>query len=156
MTKKNPKLILNFQETSAIIAARLIDTERTEAIITKTREKYRPLAARGALLFFVIVNLAEIDPMYQNSLKYFTQVFCSVIRVNQEKMEIEERIKTLMRLETYALYENISRGLFEKHKLVYSFLLAVAVSQSVSFIFFCQFVNVSMCQYFSDWFNQRR
>lgn len=77
--------------------------------------------------------MAEIDPMYQNSLKYFTQVFCTVIRMNQEKMEIEERIKTLMKLETYALYENISRGLFEKHKLVYSFLLAVAVSQSVSF-----------------------
>lgn len=62
------------QETSAIIAARLIETEATEEKISIAREKYRSVATRGSVLYFVVAQLAEIDPMYQYSLKYFTQV----------------------------------------------------------------------------------
>ena len=32
------------------------------------------MAIRGSVLYFVIAQLAEIDPMYQYSLKYFKQV----------------------------------------------------------------------------------
>lgn len=63
-----------FKETSAIIAARLIETEATEEKISIAREKYRPVATRGSVLYFVVAQLAEIDPMYQYSLKYFNQV----------------------------------------------------------------------------------
>lgn len=63
-----------FKETSAIIAARLIETEATEIKISTAREKYRPLAARGSILYFVVAQLGDVDPMYQFSLKYFNQV----------------------------------------------------------------------------------
>lgn len=62
------------KETSAIIATRLIETEATEEKITIAREKYRTVSTRGSVLYFVVANLAEIDPMYQFSLKYFNQV----------------------------------------------------------------------------------
>lgn len=62
------------KETSAIIAARLIETEATEIKISSAREKYRPLAARGSILYFVVAQLGDVDPMYQFSLKYFNQV----------------------------------------------------------------------------------
>lgn len=115
------------KETSAIIAARLIDTEETEKTITLKREKYRILATRGANLYFVVTSLADIDSMYQNSLKYFTQIYSNVIAINNIPMPVDERLVFLMEAELYAIYQNISRGLFEKHKLVFSFLLAVAV-----------------------------
>lgn len=38
------------------------------------REKYRTVATRGAVLYFAVAQLADIDPMYQFSLKYFNQV----------------------------------------------------------------------------------
>ncbi|CAD7077293.1 unnamed protein product [Hermetia illucens] len=117
------------KETSLIIAARLVDTEQTEQVITAKREKYRPLAARGAVIYFVVASLAEIDPMYQYSLKYFTQIFSSVISVPHAKMPTDERIKTLKMDELKAIFENVSRGLFEKHKLVFSFLLATTVEK---------------------------
>lgn len=120
------------KETSTIIASNLVNTEKTEESITAQRETYRPLAARGAVLFFVVVSLAEIDPMYQFSLRYFTQVFCAVITEEAPvtaKLKFEKRLKHLMDSETYAIYANISRGLFEKHKLIYSFLLATAVEK---------------------------
>uniref|UniRef100_A0A336LHG4 CSON012522 protein n=1 Tax=Culicoides sonorensis TaxID=179676 RepID=A0A336LHG4_CULSO len=117
------------KETSTIIASRLIDTERTEETITAQRETYRPLASRGAVLFFVVITLADIDPMYQFSLRYFTQVFCSVIEVKVPKMKHHERLKYLLENETYAIYTNISRGLFEKDKLIFSFMIATAIQR---------------------------
>lgn len=62
------------KETSAIIAMRLIESEATEKNISIAREKYRSVANRGSVLYFVVANLANIDPMYQFSLKYFNQV----------------------------------------------------------------------------------
>lgn len=32
------------------------------------------MATRGAVLYFAVAQLADIDPMYQFSLKYFNQV----------------------------------------------------------------------------------
>ncbi|XP_060664252.1 LOW QUALITY PROTEIN: dynein axonemal heavy chain 6 [Drosophila nasuta] len=117
------------KETSLIIAARLIDTEETEKIITASRERYRILSSRGAILYFVVAGLAEIDPMYQYSLKYFTQVFCNVLRLDHPVMAVDVRISTLMVDELKAIYDNISRGLFENHKLIFSFLLALSVER---------------------------
>ncbi|XP_032594376.1 dynein axonemal heavy chain 6 [Drosophila grimshawi] len=117
------------KETSLIIAARLIDTEETEKVITASRERYRILSSRGAILYFVVAGLAEIDPMYQYSLKYFTQIFCNVLRNDHPVMTVERRISTLMVDELKAVYDNISRGLFENHKLIFSFLLALSVER---------------------------
>ena len=60
--------------TSGIITNRLIEAEKTEEEITAAREKYRSVATRGSVMYFVVASLAEMDPMYQYSLKYFTQV----------------------------------------------------------------------------------
>lgn len=62
------------KETSSIIATRLKDSETTELEITEAREKYRSIACHGSVLYFVVANLALVDPMYQFSLKYFSQV----------------------------------------------------------------------------------
>lgn len=62
------------KETTEVIATRLQETEATEEKISVARERYRIVALRGSVLFFVVAQLAEIDPMYQFSLKYFIQV----------------------------------------------------------------------------------
>jgi len=62
------------KETSIVIATRLIESEATEDKISIAREKYRSVAVRGSVLYFVLANLADINPMYQFSLKYFVQV----------------------------------------------------------------------------------
>lgn len=56
------------------IAKRLVEAEATEAMISTARSHFLPIAARGSVLYFVITLLADIDPMYQFSLKYFTSV----------------------------------------------------------------------------------
>lgn len=60
--------------TSGAIKTRLEEAEATELMIDAAREKYRAVATRGSIMYFVIASLSEIDPMYQFSLKYFKQV----------------------------------------------------------------------------------
>lgn len=60
--------------TSAETTKRLVEAELTEQKITVARSKYIPVAARGSVMYFVVANMAEIDPMYQFSLKYFKTV----------------------------------------------------------------------------------
>ena len=43
--------------------------------IDSAREYYRVVAKRGSVLYFVIAELAMIDPMYQYSLEFFTRLF---------------------------------------------------------------------------------
>ncbi|EEZ99537.1 Dynein heavy chain, cytoplasmic-like Protein [Tribolium castaneum] len=117
------------KETSAVIAARLLETESTERKISEAREKYRTVSIRGSVLYFVIAQLAEIDPMYQYSLKYFNQIFNTVIETSEKSNDLKERLKILLREITAFVYTNVSRGLFERHKLVFSFMLCVAIHQ---------------------------
>ena len=67
------------QITSGAIKSRLKEAESTEIMINIAREKYRPIATRGSVMYFVIASLSEIDPMYQYSLKYFKQVSVVVV-----------------------------------------------------------------------------
>lgn len=61
------------QVTSETIKYRLEEAEATELMINSARDRYRPVATRGSVLYFVIASLSEIDPMYQFSLNYFKQ-----------------------------------------------------------------------------------
>ncbi|XP_038058163.1 dynein heavy chain 6, axonemal-like isoform X3 [Patiria miniata] len=113
--------------TSGVISTRLKEAEQTEEKITLAREKYRPVAARGSVMYFVVASLAEIDPMYQYSLKYFKNLFNQCIESSEKSDNLDTRLKILLRQTTIAVYTNVSRGLFEVHKLVYSFMLCADI-----------------------------
>lgn len=49
---------------AAEINQRVKDSKITEAQIDAARESYRPVAFRASLLFFAIIDLSTIDPMY--------------------------------------------------------------------------------------------
>jgi dynein heavy chain, axonemal len=113
--------------TSQAISGRLAEAEKTEANITIAREKYRPVAAKGSIMYFVVADLGLIDPMYQFSLRYFTQLFNVTIENSEKSTDLEKRLEILLRQTTIAVYTNVSRGLFEKDKLVFSFMLCAEI-----------------------------
>merc|ERR1719265_1968601 len=54
----------------------------TEVEINEARESYRPVAYRASVLFFCIVELTNLDPMYAFSLQWFQTLFAISIDVS--------------------------------------------------------------------------
>ena len=115
------------KELSAAIAERLAESEATEIEINIMREGYRPAAIRGSLIYFVIADLAQIDPMYQFSLAYFVALYNRVIDLADKSPDLATRLHNLKEYLTAASYTNVCRGLFEAHKLIFSFLMCTSI-----------------------------
>merc|ERR1719354_1384339 len=109
--------------TSGVISKRLVEAEKTNTSISVIREKYRPIAIRGSVLFFVVASLQEIDPMYMFSLQYFNSIFNKTISSAPQSTSLVKRLNILLDHTTFAIYKNVARGLFERHKLLFSFIM---------------------------------
>nr|XP_031294136.1 dynein heavy chain 14, axonemal [Camelus dromedarius] len=78
--------------TSNEILKRIKATKKAESEIEATRKKYLPIATRGALLYFLVSGLAQINCMYQFSLDWFRQIFVSSV-VSKSKEQEEHSVK---------------------------------------------------------------
>lgn len=122
------------KEAIATVSARLVDSVEAESAINIVREKYRPMAVRGAILFFTVTSLASMNSMYQFSYEYFVSIFRSVISDKDENVDLKTCIEPKMAEVGKAVYENISRGMFDRHKVVFRFLMAVAIEKSTGIL----------------------
>ena len=129
----DPKLVETLQESNKIskeINIKLEESRISNEAINTRREEYRPVATRGSLIYFVIDDISKIDPMYQYSLQYIKKLFSLAIESAQksEGMTMEEIISVLKQNITKIIYTNVSRGLFEEHKFIFSLMICTQVN----------------------------
>lgn len=121
------EILEDSKKTSGEINIRMADAKVVEVTINETRNTYTSVAIRGSVLYFVIADLAGINSMYQNSLVYVKSLFNKAIAQSPPADTVEERLTILIDRITRMLYTNISRGLFEADKLIYSFLMSTSI-----------------------------
>uniref|UniRef100_A0A2I3S252 Dynein axonemal heavy chain 14 n=1 Tax=Pan troglodytes TaxID=9598 RepID=A0A2I3S252_PANTR len=73
--------------TSNEISKRIEATKKAESEIQAIRKNYLPIATRGALLYFLVADLTQINYMYQFSLDWFHQVFVSSVVSKSKEQE---------------------------------------------------------------------
>ncbi|KAH0513658.1 Dynein heavy chain 14, axonemal [Microtus ochrogaster] len=140
--------------TSNEISKRIKETEKAEREIGAIRKNYLPIATRGALLYFVLTSLTQVEHMYQFSLEWFRQVFVfsTVSKTkeqkpdwqtdetaqekademsvsNQQNLEnpLTKNTKHAIDVLTRNVFRVVSSALFNEHKLCFSFRLCTTI-----------------------------
>jgi len=115
------------KKTSAVINTAMAEAAVTEKEIDEVRRSYKDYAVRASLLFFAVCELLVIDPMYQFSLQWFQQLAGLGIDNAPPGETPEARLLNLIAYFTFSIYQSVCRGVFEKHKLLFSFSLTMKI-----------------------------
>ncbi|TNJ26760.1 Dynein heavy chain [Giardia muris] len=132
----NENLIRVLSESKTVAAD--IEVKERQAVTTRAEIAryyafYRPLSVRCALIYFIVSDMSLVEPMYLFALGYYIRLFVMAVQAVPEYKEdpdhMKDRVDLLITRVTYAIFSNISRGVFEKDKLVFAFLLAARILQ---------------------------
>ncbi|XP_072163343.1 dynein axonemal heavy chain 10-like [Diadema setosum] len=129
----NVELVSTLEETkskASEVTEKLKLAATTAVDIDKLRDGYRPAAKRGAILFFVLSEMALINSMYQYSLAAFLGVFELSLKKSLPDSILIKRLRNIMDTLTHNIYNYACTGLFEKHKLLFSFQMTIKLEQS--------------------------
>merc|ERR1719174_2575316 len=112
------------------IGIKMQESKVTEKEIDEARTSYKRYAERAAIIFFCVTELSVIDPMYQFSLMWYQTLATLGIQNAKYADNPEERLDNLIDYLTYSIYQAVCRGLFEAHKLLFSFALIMKLKFS--------------------------
>uniref|UniRef100_H2LCS2 Dynein axonemal heavy chain 10 n=1 Tax=Oryzias latipes TaxID=8090 RepID=H2LCS2_ORYLA len=90
------------------------------------REGYRPVAKRGAVLFFALSDMALVNRMYQYSLTSYLSLFELSLQESLAHPNLQQRLENIINTLTY----NVHNYLFGKHKLLFSMNMTVKIEQT--------------------------
>ncbi|XP_043489632.1 dynein axonemal heavy chain 10 [Polistes fuscatus] len=121
----------NTKSSASEVTTKLFLGEVTAVDLNKLRDGYRPVAKRGAILFFVLTEMPTVNKMYQYSLNNYIEVFILSLRKALPDPTLVKRLRNIIPILTKNIYDYGCTGIFEKHKILYSFKICIDIEQSI-------------------------
>ncbi|XP_037820573.1 dynein heavy chain 10, axonemal isoform X1 [Lucilia sericata] len=118
----------NTKSKAAIVLEQLKLSAETQRDIEKLRDGYRPAAKRGAVLFFALSDMSTVNAMYQYALAAYLDVFTFSLRKSVPDTVLAKRLNNIIKTLTENIYCYGCTGIFEKHKLLFSFQIATKLA----------------------------
>jgi dynein heavy chain len=102
-------------KTATKVAKALKEISKGQDELLEARSKYQPVAARAAMLFFVVKDLSKLEHVYQFSLKWFMDIFEAELSAeevpNPTGVPIDPVIDLNERL-TQSVYQKVCLSIF--------------------------------------------
>lgn len=119
---------LDMAKTKSVkIEQALINAKKTAEDIEANRESYKGVAKRGSILCFALFGLSEISDMYEYSLNAYMTVFMNALETSKKDNVLQARLKYITDKLTQLVYEFTCMGIFERHKLMFSFQMTTMI-----------------------------
>jgi dynein heavy chain len=109
------------------VQEKLVAADETKRSINEKRELFRPVATRGSVLYFGVVEMSNANAMYQTSLHQFLQLFRRSMEEAERATLASKRVVNIIETMTYITYRYINRGLYEDDKLAFIMILAMKI-----------------------------
>ncbi|XP_058981464.1 dynein axonemal heavy chain 10-like [Musca domestica] len=119
----------NTKSKAAVVMEQLVLSAETQKDIEKLRDGYRPAAKRGAVLFFALSDMSTVNAMYQYALAAYLDVFTFSLRKSVPDTVLSKRLNNIIKTLTENVYCYGCTGIFERHKLLFSFQIATKLAQ---------------------------
>jgi dynein heavy chain len=117
----------NIKTKSAEVKQSLEEASIKSTEIGQKREEFRPVAARGAVLYFCVVEMAAVNWMYNVSLLQFLDLFYDGIDNSPKAQLVKDRVANIIYAMTYKVYRYINRGLFERDKVTFKLMMCLRI-----------------------------
>ncbi len=128
------QVLANTKTKAAEVNQKLSAAADTKISIAEKREQFRPVATRGSVLYFSIVEMSGVNCMYQTSLAQFLVLFNESMDKAEKAALASKRVANIIESMTYIVYRYINRGLYETDKLTFVVLLTMKILITANYL----------------------
>ena len=116
-------VLADTKSKSTDVKEKLVAAAAMKKNINEKREQYRPVATRGSVLYFSVVDMSNVNSMYQTSLDQFQFQFDKSMDQAEKASLASKRVNNIITSMTYITYRYIQRGLYEIDKVSFKLIV---------------------------------